>query len=180
MKKQIGILIIVIVFIGILIFANWLLNKQSQKRNLSEANVLNSNIIQEVAPENSVSVSLMQNEVMEENTTTKEEVVEGNIKKVTGQTFKKEVLESEKTVLIDFYADWCGPCKILSPIIKEIAEETEKVKVVQIDVDEEEELAMEYGIMSIPTMVVIKDGEEVERRIGVMKKEAILEMLSQY
>ncbi|HIU52110.1 MAG TPA: thioredoxin [Candidatus Merdicola faecigallinarum] len=115
-----------------------------------------------------------------ENTTTKEDVVEGNIKKVTGQTFKKEVLESEKTVLIDFYADWCGPCKILSPIIKEIAEETEKVKVVQIDVDEEEELAMEYGIMSIPTMVVIKDGEEVERRIGVMKKEAILEMLSQY
>ncbi len=82
--------------------------------------------------------------------------------------------------MIDFYADWCGPCKILSPIIKEIAEETEKVKVVQIDVDEEEELAMEYGIMSIPTMVVIKDGEEVERRIGVMKKEAILEMLSQY
>ena len=61
MKKQIGILIIVIVFIGILIFANWLLNKQSQKRNLSEANVLNSNIIQEVAPENSVSVSLMPN-----------------------------------------------------------------------------------------------------------------------
>ena len=179
MKKQIGILIIVIVFIGILIFANWLLNKQSQKRNLSETNVLNSNIIQEVAPENSVSVSLMPNEVME-NTTTKEDVVEGNIKKVTGQTFKKEVLESEKTVLIDFYADWCGPCKILSPIIKEIAEETEKVKVVQIDVDEEEELAMEYGIMSIPTMVVIKDGEEVERRIGVMKKEAILEMLSQY
>ncbi len=156
-----------------------MLNKQSQKRNLSEANVLNSNIIQEVAPENSVSVSLMPNEVME-NTTTKEDVVEGNIKKVTGQTFKKEVLESEKTVLIDFYADWCGPCKILSPIIKEIAEETEKVKVVQIDVDEEEELAMEYGIMSIPTMVVIKDGEEVERRIGVMKKEAILEMLSQY
>lgn len=83
MKKQIGILIIVIVFIGILIFANWLLNKQSQKRNLSEANVPNSNIIQEVAPENSVSVSLMPNEVME-NTTTKEDVVEGNIKKVTG------------------------------------------------------------------------------------------------
>lgn len=180
MKKQIGILIIVIVFIGILIFANWLLNKQSQKRNLSETNVLNSNIIQEVTPENSVSVSLMQNEVMEENTTTKEEVVEGNIKKVTGQTFKKEVLESEKTVLIDFYADWCGPCKILSPIIKEIAEETEKVKVVQIDVDEEEELAMEYGIMSIPTMVVIKDGEEVDRRIGVAEKEEIIEMLSKY
>lgn len=179
MKKQIGILIIVIVFIGILIFANWLLNEQSQERNLSETNVLNSNIIQEVTPENSVSVSLMPNEVME-NTITKEDVVEGNIKKVTGQTFKKEVLESEKTVLIDFYADWCGPCKILSPIIKEIAEETEKVKVVQIDVDEEEELAMEYGIMSIPTMVVIKDGEEVDRRIGVAEKEEIIEMLSKY
>ena len=179
MKKQIGILIIVIVFIGILIFANWLLNKQSQKRNLSEANVLNSNMIQEVSPENSVSVSLMPNEVME-NTITKEDVVEENIKKVTGQTFKKEVIESEKTVLIDFYADWCGPCKILSPIIKEIAEETEKVKVVQIDVDEEEELAMEYGIMSIPTMVVIKDGEEVDRRIGVAEKEEIIKMLSKY
>ena len=100
-------------------------------------------------------------------------IIEGNEKNF-------EEITSRGNVLVDFYATWCGPCKILSPIIKEIAEETEKVKVVQIDVDEEEELAMEYGIMSIPTMVVIKDGEEVERRIGVMKKEAILEMLSQY
>lgn len=75
---------------------------------------------------------------------------------VTSQNFEEEVLKSEKPVLVDFYADWCGPCKMLSPIVDEVANEKEDIKVCRINIDEEQDLAVEYGIMSIPTLVVIK------------------------
>lgn len=96
---------------------------------------------------------------------------------VTDETFDTEVLQSEKTVLIDFYTDWCEPCKILSPIIEEIALENPNIKVVRINVDNELTVSMKYQIMSIPTMVVIKDGEETNRLIGVVSKEKILNIL---
>ena len=96
---------------------------------------------------------------------------------VTEKNFEDEVLKSEKTVLIDFYADWCGPCKILSPIVDEVAEENEKIKVVKINIDQEENLAVEYQILSIPTLVVIKNGKEVKRRVGVVDKEEILDLV---
>ena len=93
---------------------------------------------------------------------------------VTSENYESEVLKSEKTVLIDFYADWCGPCKMMSPVIDEIAEEMkETVKVGKINVDENQDLAMEYGVMSIPTIVVLKNGEVQKTFVGVTDKEEI-------
>lgn len=100
-----------------------------------------------------------------------------SVLEVNQSNFEKEVLQSEKPVLVDFYADWCGPCKMLSPIVDEVATENETIKVCRINIDENEELAVEYGIMSIPTLVVIKNGEENTRTVGVVAKSEILEML---
>ena len=97
---------------------------------------------------------------------------------LTKDTFNHEVLETDKTVLIDFWADWCGPCKMLSPIVDEIAEEIDdSVKVCKINVDDERELATEFQIRSIPTLAVIKDGKVVNLSVGVKSKPEILNML---
>lgn len=96
---------------------------------------------------------------------------------VTKDNFQTEVLESEKTVLLDFWASWCGPCKMLSPVVDEIAEEHSEIKVGKINVDEESALAEAFQIMSIPTLVVIKDGKIVNSAVGVQPKQAIEEML---
>ena len=98
---------------------------------------------------------------------------------VTSENYESEILKSEKTVLIDFYADWCGPCKMMSPVIDEIAEEMkETVKVGKINVDENQDLAMEYGVMSIPTIVVLKNGEVQKTFVGVTDKEEIKQALN--
>ena len=101
-----------------------------------------------------------------------------SVLKLTSENYEEEVLKSEKTVLIDFYADWCGPCRMMSPIIDEIAEEMEgKIKVGKINVDDNQELAMEYGVMSIPTIVVIKNGQVEKTFVGVRDKDEIKEAL---
>lgn len=97
--------------------------------------------------------------------------------KVNGQNFEEEVTKSEKPVLIDFYADWCGPCKMLSPIIDEIAEENSEIKVVKVNVDDSQDLAMKYQVMSIPTLVVIKNGEEVNRSVGLIDKSQVANLI---
>ncbi len=97
--------------------------------------------------------------------------------KITSENFKSEVLESSQKVLIDFYADWCGPCKMMGPVVEEIAEEHSDVKVVKINVDNAEDIAIKYQIMSIPTLVVVKDGQEVNRSIGLISKEKIEELI---
>ena len=107
----------------------------------------------------------------------KEEESTMEILKVTSANFEEEVLNSDKTVLIDFYADWCGPCKMLSPIIENVANENEDIKVVKIDVDNAQDLAIKYQIYSIPTIVVIKNGEETDRSVGIASKSQILEMV---
>ena len=91
--------------------------------------------------------------------------------------FKQEVLNSDKPVLVDFWAPWCGPCRMLAPIVEEIANERSDVKVVKINVDENQDLAMEFGVMSIPTLVVIKEGKIVNQAIGARPKAQILSML---
>ncbi|MEY8427201.1 thioredoxin [Lachnospiraceae bacterium 46-15] len=91
--------------------------------------------------------------------------------------FKEEVLESEIPVLVDFWADWCGPCKMVAPIIEEIAEELTDVKVGKVNVDEQPELAAEYRIMSIPTLMVFKDGAAANKAVGAMSKGEILNLL---
>lgn len=97
--------------------------------------------------------------------------------KVNNQNFEEEVIKSEKPVLIDFYADWCGPCKMLSPIIDEIAEENSEIKVVKVNVDDSQDLAMKYQVMSIPTLVVIKNGEEVNRSVGLIDKSQVANLI---
>jgi len=87
--------------------------------------------------------------------------------KVTDQDFKEKVLESTIPVLVDFYAEWCGPCKMAGPIIDEMAEEyKDRVLMVKLDVDQNQETAGKYGVMSIPTMILFKQGKEVERKVG--------------
>lgn len=98
---------------------------------------------------------------------------------VSDENFKSEVLESDKTVLIDFYADWCGPCKMLSPVVEEVAKENDNIKVVKINLDNSQDIAVEYGIMSIPTLVVIKNGQETNRSIGVISKSEITKLLEE-
>lgn len=96
---------------------------------------------------------------------------------ITKDTFEAEVLNSEKTVLLDFWATWCGPCRMIAPILEEIAAEREDVKVCKIDVDEQGELAAQFGIASIPTLVVMKGGKPAAKSIGAVPKAKILDLL---
>ena len=96
---------------------------------------------------------------------------------ITKETFEKEVLQSEKTVLLDFFATWCGPCKMLAPILDEIAEEREDIKVCKVDVDQEPELAAQYQVVSIPTLFVLEKGQIVNQSLGAKPKAKIFEML---
>ena len=96
-----------------------------------------------------------------------------SVKVFNEENFEDEVLKSNETVLVDFYADWCGPCKAMSPIIDEIAEETTTAKVGKVNVDENSELAIKYDVASIPTIMVFKNGEPFKTFIGLTEKEKI-------
>jgi len=96
---------------------------------------------------------------------------------VTSQNFETEVTASEKPVLIDFWASWCGPCRMLSPVVDEIAEENAAVKVGKVNVDEQRELAAAFQVMNIPTLAVVKDGRVVKQSAGARPKEQILALL---
>src|SRR5574344_1216537 len=132
--------IIIIIFIVVLVIASIIINNKTKKDTAMQQGTNKIN--------------------KEENTM--------EVLKVTGKNFEEEVLKSDKTVLVDFFATWCGPCKSLSPIVDEVAEENENLKVVKVDVDEAQDLASKYGVMSIPTLVVIKNGEEVNRSVGLI------------
>lgn len=94
-----------------------------------------------------------------------------------GEKFESVVLKSEKPVLVDFNATWCGPCRMMAPVLEELSNENDKFDFVAIDVDEEQDLAAEYGVMSIPCLVVFKDGKEVIRNVGFISKEKLESML---
>jgi thioredoxin 1 len=97
---------------------------------------------------------------------------------ITKDNFDKEVLQSPNRVLIDFYADWCAPCRMLAPVIDDIAREVQDVKICKVNIDEEPELAQRFRIMSIPTLVVVKDGKIIHSALGVQPKQHILDMLA--
>ena len=96
---------------------------------------------------------------------------------VTKDNFDKEITESKETVLVDFWAAWCMPCKMLSPVIDAVAEERKDVKICKINIDEEQELAIRFGIMSIPTVMGFKGGKDAGKSIGLVSKEEILSLL---
>lgn len=96
---------------------------------------------------------------------------------VNKDNFEEEVLKSDKKVLVDFWADWCGPCKMLSPVIDKLAEELEDVKVCKVNVDTEPTISIEYSIMSIPTLIVFENCVEVNRSVGLVSKEEVLALL---
>jgi thioredoxin 1 len=99
------------------------------------------------------------------------------IKALTSENFEAEVLKESKTVLIDFWASWCGPCRMLSPVVDQIAEERQDIKVCKVNIDEQPELAQKFGIMSIPTLLVFRDGKQVNSSVGVRPKQDILNLL---
>ena len=98
---------------------------------------------------------------------------------VNKDNFEKEVLKSDKKVLVDFNAEWCGPCKMLKPIIEEFAESNDNVKVVSINIDDADELAEEYSVFSIPCLVVIEKGKEVKRNVGLISKDDIQSLIGE-
>nr|4ULX_A Chain A, LPBCA-L89K THIOREDOXIN [synthetic construct] len=100
---------------------------------------------------------------------------------VTDENFEQEVLKSDKPVLVDFWAPWCGPCRMIAPIIEELAKEYEgKVKVVKVNVDENPNTAAQYGIRSIPTLLLFKNGQVVDRKVGAQPKEALKERIDKH
>ena len=99
------------------------------------------------------------------------------IKQVNTEEFKNEIKEG--IVFVDFFANWCGPCKMLSPVVEQLSEEIKDIKFLKVDVDLANEIAVEYGVMSIPTLIMFKDGKEVAKQIGLMPKDALIDFINE-
>lgn len=164
MKNKIVVVVIIFLFIGLMVFASIFVNKfgVTFSDGYISGDIENNNLIEisgEV--ENSNLVEISEEEKEEKDM---------DVIKLTSENFEEEVLKSEKTVLIDFYADWCMPCKMMTPVIERVAIENKDIKVGKINIDAEEELAIKYQVMSIPTFIVIKNGQVVNRIVGVVDK----------
>ncbi len=158
MKEKIQIIILFIALILAVFGINKLMESETEK-------ILNTNAFANNAVENEIDES--------------EIIPESKIISVTKSTFDEEVLKSDKKVVVDFYADWCGPCKMLSPILEQVASENEDIKIVKVDSDVEYELSVEYKVNSIPYLVIFEDGKVIDTSVGLISKaelEALLEI----
>ena len=149
MKEKVEVIVLFLILILCIIGISYFLNKETEKRFGSSNTVINQD--EEVVTDN----------------------VESKVIAVTNETFENEVLDSNQKVVIDFYADWCGPCKVFSPIFEKVSQELEDVKFVRVNVDEEPELANKYMAYSIPYIVVIENGEVVNSHTGLVDEEAL-------
>lgn len=144
-KLVIEFALFIVLLISITAVYNYLINKDN-KQSIQE------NTIENVKEEEKIEIMEIEN----------------------AEQFEQEVIDESGTVFVDFYATWCMPCKVMSPIIEEIAKEHKEVKFVKVDIDKNEELAIKYNVMSIPTMLIIKDGEVAKTLVGIMNKESII------
>lgn len=176
MKSKISMIILLVVLIGLVIFANQVLEQYDIMENKigQEEEKIKLNEEQEFG---NISGNEKENEEkkLEEN----QEEEKMNILKLGKENFEAEVLNSKQTVLVDFYADWCGPCKMMSPVVEAIAKENPEIKVGKINIDEEEELAIQYQVMSIPTFMIVKNGEVVEKIVGAVDKSVLEEAIGE-
>lgn len=164
--NKVIVILIAIFFIVILAFSGIVVDKySSQMLDAGNSEEKIENTLQDNSKDDKDNVTEISGE---ENK--REENENMNVMELTSAQFENEVLKSEKTVLIDFYADWCMPCKMMAPVVEKIASENEDLKVVKINVDNEQDIAIQYGIMSIPTFMVVKNGEVVNRIVGVVDK----------
>ena len=154
MKDKIKFIILLLVFI-ILIVGSYVFNNTVQEKKITDSLII----------ENTIS-----------NQTEK---IISNVIHVDEQTFEDEVLKSSKVVLVDFYADWCGPCRILSPVVEAISNENDDIKVVKVNVDENSNLSIKYEAYSIPLLVIIKDGEVVAKNTGLITKADLQKLINE-
>lgn len=177
MKEKIKVIVLIVIFIAVLIIANSLLNNNDElAQNTAENEVNNTTNVEEKITTTVIS-SYDQNIATGFYTDVVEEEKTGEVFEVTEENFNEVVLNSRKRVLIEFYADWCEPCKTLSPILEEIAKENLDIKVVKINVDENPDLAYTFGTNSIPYLVVFENANVINNAVGALPKKDILELI---
>lgn len=169
-------LVIIVIVLAIVLFgSSFIINKQSEKKlkdGAANSAAVNNSVVLNETNNNTNNESNLEEETIKES-----EISDNAVIDVNTNNFEVEVINSDKKVLIDFYADWCGPCKRLSPIVDKVAKEKTDVKFVRIDVDNNKELANRYNVSSIPTLVVIENGKEINRSVGLIPEDSILTLI---
>lgn len=176
MNEKLKLILWVILFIVMISICSYVINKEDKflcaTQNINEVDIENvANESNNNQVENNIvdSENILNVEGEKENMNT--------VLEVTSENFESEVLKSETKVLVDFYATWCVPCQMLSPIVEKVASEIDGVKIVKVNVDEVVDVASKYGVMSIPTLVVIENGKEINRSLGLIDENEIKDLL---
>ena len=177
MKEKIKLIVLIVIFIAVLMILNNLLNNNNEPLQNTLENEVNNSVSIEENITTGVISSYNENTAAGFFTDIVEEEKAGEVFEVTEENFTEMVLKSDKKVLIEFYADWCGPCKTLSPILEEIAKENLDIKVVKINVDENPYLATTFGSNYLPYLVVMEDAREINFAVGAIPKKEILELV---